>query len=263
MPQMPKPKDFIYSPTPGIDDKIVVWFSCGAASAVALKLTVEKYGRGRVRAVNQPIVEEGLDNRRFCNDVSEWVGIRVEQFTHSKFPRASAVEVWDDQKAMSFPDGATCTRILKKGARQQWEKLNNVDWHVFGFTFDEKKRHRNFVRSERENVLPVLIDAKLSKIDCALMLRNAGLKLPVAYSQGYPNANCKGCVKATSPTYWNLVRVTDPAVFKSRAEQSRRLGVRLVRVKGVRMFLDELDPKVKGNPLKSMPDCGIVCEENP
>jgi len=35
-----------------------------------------------------------------------------------------------------------------------------------------------------------------------------------------------------------------------------------VRVKNERIFLDELDPKAKGRPLKTMPDCGLFCEED-
>ena len=57
--------------------KIAVWFSCGAASAVALKLTVEKYGVDNVLAVNNPVKEEHYDNLRFLKDVSNWVGIDI------------------------------------------------------------------------------------------------------------------------------------------------------------------------------------------
>jgi len=75
-----------------------------------------------------------------------------------------------------------------------------------------------------------------------------------------PNANCKGCVKATSPTYWNLVRQIYPQDFKERAEQSREIGAKLVRVKNKRIFLDELDPKSKGRALKDLNfECGIFC----
>jgi hypothetical protein len=36
----------------------------------------------------------------------------------------------------------------------------------------------------------------------------------------------------------------------------------LVRVKGERIFLDELDPDAKGRPLKALTlDCGTFCEE--
>ena len=242
-------------------DLIAVWFSCGAASAAALKLAVDKYGKDNVRAVNNPIAEEHPDNRRFCDDVEKWVGIPIERFSSTRYPSGSCVEVWDDRKAMSFPRGAPCTVELKKKARQEWEAIHNPKWHVLGFTVEERKRHERFVESERHNVLPILIDAGYTKADCAHLIRSSGVLLPAIYNHGFPNANCIGCVKATSPTYWNLVRREFPAVFDERAEQSRRLGARLVRVKNERIFLDELDPAAKGRPLWEMPACGLFCEE--
>lgn len=242
--------------------KIAVWFSCGAASAAALKLTVDKYGVDNVYAVNNPVIEEHHDNKRFAEDVANWVGIDIQYAINSNYPLASVVDVFDRRKGMAFPHGAPCTVELKKRARQEWEKNNRVDWHVLGFTVDERNRHDRFVMTERDNVLPILIDANMTKNDCADMIRAAGIKLPEIYGRGFPNANCIGCVKATSPTYWNLVRQEFPEVFDQRAEQSRRLGARLVRVKNERIFLDELDPKVKGRPLKTMPDCGLFCEED-
>ena len=242
--------------------KIAVWFSCGAASAAALKLTVDKYGVDNVYAVNNPVIEEHHDNRRFAEDVANWVGIDIQYAINSKYPLASVVDVFDRRKGMAFPHGAPCTVELKKRARQEWEQSNPVDWHVLGFTVDESNRHDRFVMTERDNVLPILIDANMTKNNCADMIRAAGIKLPEIYGRGFPNANCIGCVKATSPTYWNLVRQEFPEVFDQRAEQSRRLGAKLVRVKNERIFLDELDPKVKGRPLKTMPDCGLFCEED-
>lgn len=242
--------------------KIAVWFSCGAASAAALKLTVDKYGVDNVLAVNNPVIEEHHDNKRFAEDVARWVGIDIQYAVNSKYPLASVVDVFDRRKGMAFPHGAPCTVELKKRARQEWEETNPVDWHVLGFTVDERNRHDRFVMTERDNVLPILIDANMTKNDCADMIRRAGIELPAIYGHGFPNANCIGCVKATSPTYWNLVRREFPEVFDERAEQSRRLGARLVRVKNERIFLDELDPKAKGRPLKTMPDCGLFCEED-
>lgn len=244
-------------------DTIAVWFSCGAASAVAAKQTLARYGNiANVRILNNPVVEEDEDNRRFLFDVEKWLGVRIETVLNSKFPDASAEIVWDKASFMSGPDGAPCTKFLKKHARQEWEKENVADWHVLGFTHDEKKRHENFVRSERENALPVLIEANITKQDCYDILRAAGLALPRIYSMGYPNANCIGCVKATSPTYWNHVRKLHPEVFARRAEQSRRIGARLVRVKGKRIFLDELSPNTKGRAMKGLDfECGIFCEE--
>ena len=244
---------------------VVVWFSCGAASAAAAKLTIDLFGKENVRVVNNPVAEEGDDNPRFLRDVEKWLGVEIENRPNPKFPSNSAYDVWEKEKAMAFPTGAPCTRHLKKAARQLWESENRFDYLVMGFTVEEQDRFDNFKLGERDNILPVLIDAGMTKDDCARMVVAAGIRLPVSYELGYPNANCFGYVKATSPTYWNHVRKVHPDVFASRAEQSRRLGARLVRVKGVRIFLDELSPDAKGRPMKTlqMPDCGIFCEEQP
>lgn len=243
---------------------IVVWFSCGAASAVAARETLKLYGDTcNVRIVNSPVLEEGWDNRRFLADVEKWLGQKIEIATRSRYPNCSAADVWETRKGMSFPRGAPCTSELKKEARYEFERDNQVDWHVLGFHAGEKRRHDRFVLLERSNVIPVLIDAGLSKEDCAAIIRKAGIELPLAYKMGLPNANCLGCVKATSPTYWNKIREVAPAVFHARAEQSRRLGAKLVRVRNKRIYLDELHPEAKGRPLSrlEMPECGLFCEE--
>ena len=244
-------------------DTIAVWFSCGAASAVAAKKIIEKYGHlATVRVINNPVVEEHEDNQRFLKDVEKWLGVEIETAVNEKFPNCSAVEVWNKRKYMSGNAGAPCTVELKKEARIQWEDRNHHDWLVLGFTADEKRRSDRFRQTERDNLIPVLIDEGLTKQDCFKIINDAGVALPRVYRLGYPNANCIGCVKASSPTYWNHVREQNPRVFKERAEQSRDIGARLVRVKGTRIFLDELDPAATGNSMKTMDiDCGIFCEE--
>lgn len=242
---------------------IAVWFSRGAASAAAAKLTTHLYGDDfDVRVLTSPVAEEPEDNVRFERDVAEWIGRPIEHVLNPKYPNASCVEVWNDRKAMSFPTGAPCTTQLKKEARYAYEADHRIDWHVLGFTYEEAKRHRRFTMTERSNVLPVLIDHRMTKQACINFLQLSGVRVPNIYKLGYPNANCIGCVKATSPTYWNLVRRTHPDVFASRAEQSRRLGVRLARHKGARVFLDELPSDAKGRPLASMDvECSSFCEE--
>jgi hypothetical protein len=248
-------------PTPKQGDTIVVWFSCGAASAVAAKKTIELYGDiCTIRVVNNPIKEEDEDNLRFLKDVEKWLGVTIEFALNSKYKSASCVEVWEDRQFMSGVDGAPCTLELKKHARYEWEVKNRADWTVMGFTAEEKHRHDKFVLKERPATIPVLIDMGIKKADCYQIIQEAGLALPRIYQMGYPNANCIGCVKATSPTYWNHVRKMHPEVFEARAVQSREIGAKLVRVKNQRIFLDELDPLAKGRPMKDMDfECGIFC----
>lgn len=245
---------------------IAVWFSCGAPSAIAIRETFRRYGNSHIiRVVNNQVAEEDPDNRRFLRDVEHWLNIEIEDVFHPSYPNRSAVEIWEKRKFMSGHKGAPCTMLLKREARAIWMRENKIDWHVFGFTAEERKRHDDYVLTEMSNVLPVLIEAGLTREDCFEEVRKAGLELPSVYSRGYPNANCIGCVKATSPTYWNHVRKDSPEVFKARADQSRQIGAKLVRHKGSRIYLDELPPDAKGRSLKSMkmPDCGVLCEEYP
>lgn len=242
---------------------IAVWFSCGAASAVAAKKTIELYGaEHEIRVVNNPVAEEHEDNRRFLKDVEQWLGIRIELAVNPKYPAGKCSEVWDARRFMSGPTGAPCTFELKKRARQHWESVNHPDNFVLGFTYDEKNRAERFIMTESDKLIPVLINERITKQDCFDMISAAGIELPQIYQMGYPNANCIGCVKATSPTYWSLVRETFPDIYNERAAQSRRIGARLVRHKGERIFLDELPEGAKGKPLKNFNiECGIFCEE--
>ena len=235
-----------------INKDITVWFSCGAASAVATYITLKKYGaNNKIKVVNNPVKEEHEDNLRFLSDIEKWLNIKVEFAINSDFPDCSAKTVWSHHKYMSGIAGAPCTMRLKKHARQEWENKNKSDYLVLGFTVDEKKRSDRFKMTERSNLLSVLVDENITKQDCFNILADNNIKLPKIYSMGFPNANCIGCVKATSPTYWNLVRSKFPEVFNERAKQSRLIGSKLVRYKNERIMLDELPVNAKGRPLKN------------
>lgn len=242
---------------------IAVWFSCGAASAVAAKLSIEKYTPSNtVRILNNPIAQEHEDNQRFLRDVQEWLHYDIAHVSSLKFPAQDCEEVWDERKFMSTFQSAPCTYELKAGARADWENVHHPDYTVLGFTAEEQKRADRFRKTERNTLLTPLVDAGFTKIDCFKVLKDAGITLPKIYSHGFPNANCIGCVKSMSPTYWNLVRREFPEVFAKRAEQSRRLGTKLVEVHRQFIFLDELDPNQKGGKLKDYTtECGIFCEE--
>lgn len=242
---------------------IAVWVSCGAASAAAAILACRMYGDvADIRLVNNPIAEEHEDNQRFVDDLSAYLGRPIERIVNPAWPSASIFDVFEKRRYMSGVAGAPCTGELKKKARQHWEGQNRADWHVMGFTAEERHRHDRFTLTERENVLPILIDRGMTKDDCGRMLVSLGLRLPEVYSLGMPNANCVGCVKASSPTYWNLIRKIAPERFAKMSEMSRDIGAKLVELRGERIFLDELPQHAKGGNLKKMDlDCGFFCEE--
>ena len=242
---------------------IAVWFSCGVASAVAAKITIEMYGeKNRISIVNNPIKEEHPDNRRFLADVERWLNRPISYGISPRYPDQSCESVWEYRQYMSGVSGAVCTHELKKRVRQEWERIHKPDYTVLGFTAEEKRRADRFRETERDTLLTPLINLNLSKQDCFDIVMAEGIPLPEIYHYGFPNANCIGCVKSKSVTYWNLVRKHFPDVFKRRADQSREIGVKLVEYKQKRIFLDELPPDAKGYKLKQYDiECGVFCEE--
>lgn len=223
---------------------IAVWFSNGAASAVAAKKTIERYGDTHmIRILNNPVVEEHEDNLRFKQDVEKWLGLPIEDVINPAYPDCSAEEIWDSRRYMCGVHGAPCTLLLKKDARKKWEARNKFDHLVLGFTFEEQKRWYRF-RRDNPNVLPGLIGLGIRKFECFDILEKNRVARPRIYDLGFPNANCIGCVKATSPAYWDLVRKTFPKVFERRVEQSEELGAKLVTHKGKRIPLKMLPTKI-------------------
>tara|TARA_E500000331_G_scaffold43371_1_gene35927 strand:- start:2541 stop:3368 length:828 start_codon:yes stop_codon:yes gene_type:complete len=257
---------------------ITVWFSCGVASAVAAKISIDLYSENnRVRVVNNPVKEEHPDNHRFLKDVEKWIKKDIEFAVNDEYADCSAESVWKRVGYMSNRFGyATCTNHIKKYARQQWESENNSDFIILGFTAEEKKRAERFQANERNNLLTPLVDQNLTKQDCFEIISTANIEIPKIYKLRFPNANCIGCCKASSPTYWNLVRKHFPKIFEKRAKISRELGAKLVILKGERIFLDELLVDTKARDLKNYNfnqgridfsntniggECGVFCEE--
>ena len=109
---------------------------------------------------------------------------------------------------------------------------------------------------------PVLIDAGLTKEGCYQMIRDAGIELPRVYAQGYPNANCIGCVKG-GMGYWNKVRRDFPAEFEELAAVQEAIGegANLFRDRhsDERFSLRELPPDA-GRHDEPLPACSFFCE---
>lgn len=237
--------------------RVLVWFSCGAASACAAKLAVDKYGHENTHVVYcNTLATEHPDNARFMADVAKWIGHTIEIIGSEKY--ATVDEVFEKERYMAGIKGARCTVEMKKIPRFEYQQYG--DLHVFGLTADEGARIRRFVENNPDLRLEWnLRDECITKEECYKLLTDGGIALPVMYSLGFKNNNCIGCVKATSAKYWALVRKHFPVVFWRRAKQSRDLGVRLVRYHGVRIFLDELpDPITDKTPQEDI-ECGPIC----
>ena len=240
------------------EGKTIVWFSCGAASAVAAKKTVES-NPDAVVAYCDTLKYEHPDNQRFLSDVEKWIGKNISILSSKKYN--DIFDVFDKTGWLIGPSGARCTMELKKRVRQ--ENSNLEDTHVFGFTSDEVDRINRFEVNNPELFLEwILLDLGITKNDCYRIVKDAGIELPEMYKKGYKNNNCIGCVKGQMG-YWNKIRRDFPESFRRMAEQERKMDVAICKkyVKGerIRVFLDELDPDAGRYEEEPDIECGPQC----
>lgn len=238
--------------------RIVCWFSCGAASAVATKLAIADNAGKLPLVVARCIVrEEHPDNDRFAEQCAEWFGVPITNLINEKYD-GSIHAVMEKRQYVSGVAGAPCTFELKKKVREQFQLP--TDRHVFGYCAEEQDRWDHFLDANNIDAIAPLIDRGLEHADCLAMVKNAGIELPVMYRLGYQHNNCVGCVKATGAGYWNKIRIDFPQQFGRMAEVSRRLGARMVKVDGIRVFLDELPTGSGDYQTEPEIQCGIFCE---
>ena len=238
--------------------RTVSWFSCGAASAVATKLS-------------QPDViaycetgSEHPDNKRFMADCERWFSNHLKITILQNPDFADTWAVWEKRQYISGIAGAPCTSELKVKPRLAFELPDDI--HIFGYTADGSDVKRAAALVENWPHLDCrfpLIDKGLTKAACLAMVERAGINPPLTYALGFPNANCIPCCKATSPAYWALVRKHFPAEFDRMAKLARKVGtkgVRLARIKNVRIFIDEI-PLDHPTTEPLAPDCDFLCSK--
>ena len=235
--------------------RIVSWFSCGAASAVATKLALEKYGKENFIIASCVVENEHTDNERFLKDCEAWYGLPILRLRSEKFK--DCWDVWEKTRYLVGIRGARCTTEMKKIVRQKFQKIS--DKQVFGFTIEEQSRAERFKKQNPEvDLVTSLIEAKYTKQDCFDELQRAGIELPAMYKLGYKNNNCIGCVKGGAG-YWNRIRIDFPEVFERMSKLERSLGRTILKIKGKRIYLDELDPKSGHKQKEPDMQCGLWC----
>lgn len=241
--------------------RIVCWFSCGAASAVATKLAIQDNdGRLPLVVAYTEVKQEHPDNKRFLAECQEWFGQPIEVLRNEQYG-GDIYEVFLRTRYLVGPTGAACTRLLKKGVRNTFERPG--DQQVFGFTVEEQQRFLDFQDNNGEIDVDVpLIRHGLTKQDCLGVLADAGIEIPAMYKLGYKNNNCIGCVKGGAG-YWNKIRRDFPEAFEKMALIEEELGrtINQTRVGGERkrISLRELDPEAGRYEDEADISCGIIC----
>ena len=233
--------------------RIVCWFSCGAASAVATKLAIaDNAGKLPLVIAYTEVMEEHPDNKRFLAECEKWFGQEIVILGNDYYKR-SIYETFKTS-AMNIRGAAPCTRVLKKQVRERFEQVG--DRQVFGYTAEEQQRYDRFIDANNEvDVWVPLIDKGLNKVDCLAMLQNAGIDLPEMYKLGYLNNNCIGCVKG-GMGYWNKIRVDFPEQFDRMAKLERFKKQTIFKDR----YLDELKPTDGNYPQEPDIECSIFCQ---
>lgn len=241
-----------------LEPRYVCNFSCGAASAVATKLTLATHPDALI--VNAFIEEENADNRRFLADCELWFGKAITVLRDEKYG-ASAHEVFRQRGYMKGPHGAPCSTYLKR------KLLNSIlkpgDVVVLGFTCEEAERFVDFrAYNTALSVSAPLIDRGIGKDDAKAMVERAGIALPLMYRLGYHNANCEGCVKG-GMGYFRAIRADFPERFEALAKVQDAIGpgayLHYDRKTGIRFSLRELgDGPITRN--EALPNCSFFCE---
>ena len=233
--------------------RLLIWFSAGAASAVAAKLAVRQAklrGAEVVIAYTNP-GSEHPDSERFLAECERWIGYPVVRLRSEKY--VDTWQVWEERRYLNGPNGALCTTELKKRLRFDFQQPGDVQ--VFGYTAEERDRAEQFRQNNPDVTLWCpLIDEGLHKSDCLAIVERAGIRLPAMYLLGYRNNNCIGCVKG-GMGYWNKIRRDFPLVFHRMATLEREIDASCIN--GV--FLDTLDPDRGNHQTEPNIDCSLLC----
>jgi len=250
----------VNSPTKG---RVLAWFSCGAASACAAKAAVDLYGDRCEVLYCDTFAYEHPDNRRFFDDVQQWIGHPIKVLKSAEY--SDIYDVFHRTRWLIGVKGARCTTELKKNVRKAYQRVD--DLHVFGFTADEQHRVDRFHKENPELYASFpLIHASMTKAHCHAILLAEGIETPAMYRLGYKNNNCIGCVKGQSG-YWNKIRKDFPEVFAKMAATERELNAAICKREGVtdgkrwreRVFLDELPPDAGRYDAEPDIECGVLC----
>jgi hypothetical protein len=234
----------------------VMWFSAGVSSAVATWLMRDRIDR----LIYIHIDDQEDDTLRFLEDCERWWGRKVERL---QSPLKCVENACRFRCYVNGVRGAACTRMLKREVRKQWEAetmfFNRFEY-VWGMDATETKRC-----AERRNEMPdhdhafPLVDHGVDKEEAHGILARAGIRRPRMYDLGFPNNNCRGCLKG-GKGYWNLIRKVWPDVFALRAQTERLIGGTALHDKNGPIYLDELDPNAGRDEGPIVAECGVACE---
>lgn len=241
-------------------DRIVVWFSHGATSAVAAYLVCRDFPRENIRIILCDTASEHPSNKAFMGEMIRLLNHPIETMKNPKYR-----DIWDVFEKRRFlvgPHGAPCTTELKKSVRQNFEQYDDIQ--VFGYHIGEKTRAQEFIEENQEvKLYAPLIEHGLSDSDCKGWLMDRGIQLPAMYlpqksGAAYNHNNCIGCVKG-GMGHWNKIRIDHPEAFTRMAKLERTLEHAILKDENGPVYLDELAPGRGRFEAEKPMSCDLMC----
>ena len=205
------------------DKDIICWVSGGVTSAVACKLAIDTYGLDRCHFVFIDTRNESDDTYRFLGDLEKWYGCAINSIANAEYK--SIQEVWYKFKSLNVASGAICSSELKRKMRWEYQRTFAFTHQVFGFDIREPRRAEAMKLNypESKPVFPLLAQG-YTKNDCIRVLKEAGIKIPASYINGYQNNNCYKtmCVQG-GIGYWQKAQIDFPEKFDAMAKVEHEL----------------------------------------
>lgn len=159
--------------------RVVCWFSCGAASAVATKLALDEWRSVLpIDIVYCDTGSEHPDNVRFMADCVRWFNQDIITVKNERYQ--NIFDVFRQRQFIKGPHGAPCTDQLKKEMRRRYERFD--DAQIFGYDLEEIDRRDDFNRNNPEVMLVApLIEREIGHSICSTERRDGGerIKVPV------------------------------------------------------------------------------------
>lgn len=117
--------------------KGIGWFSGGVTSAVAIKLALD--AGFDVQIFYFETGAHHSDHERFIKDCENLYERKITVVRNKK-----EVDLWTVLRKgyINSPNGAYCTKLLKKDMRILLEKVIEYDFQIFGFEYDLKQINR-------------------------------------------------------------------------------------------------------------------------
>lgn len=216
----------------------VVHFSGGAASYVAAKRVIEKFGRENVTLLFADTRTEDESLYEFVAQAEKVLGMKVViPLPQTRYQNVK--DIWDvffGERMIAKNGVGVCTKNLKRIPCDNWIKQNFPDpaTVINWVGIDIWERHRlegdkrtpGLAKKKLPYIYksPLLEKPYLMKKDMLEIVKADGLDAPTLYEYGFEHANCGGfCVKAGHAHFRNLLKhLPERYAYHERREQEFR-----------------------------------------